>query len=87
SLKDSASSAIFAVNYTYEPSTGRLATVSDGTDTFTYAYNSRSEVLGSTNDVVTSAEFVPTYSEHKKARGAHSAGLKMEPPVRIELTT
>lgn len=35
------------MNYTYEPSTGRLATVTDGTDTFTYAYANNSNLLAS----------------------------------------
>ncbi|NBB77844.1 MAG: hypothetical protein GVY36_00095 [Verrucomicrobia bacterium] len=46
SLNDSASSALSAVNYSYE-SSGRLSTVSDGTDTFTYAYENNANLLAS----------------------------------------
>jgi len=46
SLQDVASSALSVVNYTYG-SSGRLSTVSDGTDTFTYAYENNSNLLAS----------------------------------------
>jgi RHS repeat-associated protein len=45
-LQDSASSAISAVDYTYA-NVGRLQTVSDGTDTFTYSYAADSNLLAS----------------------------------------
>ena len=46
SLTDSVSSVLSVVNYTYE-TTGRLKTVSDGTDTFTYGYETDSNLLAS----------------------------------------
>ncbi|MEM7790417.1 MAG: RHS repeat-associated core domain-containing protein [Verrucomicrobiota bacterium] len=46
SLQDSASSVLSAVDYAYE-SSGRLATVSDGIDTFTYSYVTSSNLLAS----------------------------------------
>ena len=45
-LQNSASSALSAVSYSYEPS-GRLSTVSDGSDIFTYGYEPESNLLAS----------------------------------------
>ena len=46
-LQDSTSSALSTVSYSYEPTTGRLSTVSDGSDSFTYGYNPSSNLLAS----------------------------------------
>ena len=59
-LQDSAFSTLSAVNYSYDTASGRIFTVSDGSDTFIYGYEPSSNLLASIaaphHDVVYSYE-------------------------------